>query len=30
MSSPSTTVAAPVAVISRRELLAARISAYFN
>jgi len=30
MSSPSTTVAAPVAVISRRELLAARISAYFE
>ena len=30
MSSPSTTVAAPVAVISRRELLAARMSAYFE
>jgi heme o synthase len=30
MSSPSTTVTAPVAVISRRELLAARISAYFE
>ena len=30
MSSPTTTVAAPVAVISRREMLSARLAAYFE
>ena len=30
MSSPTTTVAAPVAVVSRREMLSARLAAYFE